>query len=248
LTPNHMLSIVWPTTVLKTFIESVSAIQEEVKIIFKQDGLFANVIDSAHVCFIGIEIPSERFDAYEVNENVVIPIEIAHLASIYKISQKNPVKMIWNEAENGGMVRFEVGGIIKSARLLSADTFSEMNMPKIEPPIKMRVKTEEYNLGVSAVADVSGLLQMCFEEGKPVMRSDGNGDSVQMTFENDVEIVEGSNDDAMTRLSVEYLKKVGKGLGDSMLVHMGNHQPLKIESKNEGCSFTWLVAPRIDNE
>ena len=83
-----MLSVIWPTNVLKTFIESVNAIQEDVKIVFKQDGLFANVIDASHVCFVGIEIPSEKFDSYEVNENVVIPIEVAQLASIYKISQK----------------------------------------------------------------------------------------------------------------------------------------------------------------
>ncbi len=243
-----MLSVIWPTNVLKTFIESVSAVQEDVKILFKQDGLFANVIDASHVCFVGIEIPSEKFDSYEVNENVVIPIEVAQLASIYKISQKQPIKMSWSEEDNGGMVRFEVGGIIKNARLLNADVVADVKeMPNISPPIKMRVKTEEYNLGVSAVADVSGLLQMCFESGKPIMRSDSQGNSVQMTFENDVEILEGSSDDAMTRLSVEYLKRVSKGLGDSMMVHMGNHQPIKIESKNEGCSFTWLVAPRIDN-
>ena len=243
-----MLSVIWPTNVLKTFIESVNAVQEDVKIVFKQDGLFANVIDASHVCFVGIEIPSEKFDSYEVNENVVIPIEVAQLTSIYKNSQKKTVKMSWNEEDNGGMVRFEVGGIIKNARLLNADVVADVKeMPNISPPIKMKVKTEEYNLGVSAVADVSGLLQMCFEDGKPIMRSDSQGNSVQMTFENDVEILEGSSDDAMTRLSVEYLKRVSKGLGDSMMVHMGNHQPIKIESKNEGCSFTWLVAPRIDN-
>lgn len=243
-----MLSVIWPTNVLKTFIESVNAVQEDVKIVFKQDGLFANVIDASHVCFVGIEIPSEKFDSYEVDENVVIPIEVAQLTSIYKISQKKPVKMSWSEEDNGGMVRFEVGGIIKNARLLNADIVADVReMPNISPPIKMRVKTEEYNLGVSAVADVSGLLQMCFEGGKPIMRSDSQGNSVQMTFENDVEIIEGSSDDVMTRLSVEYLKRVSKGLGDSMMVHMGNHQPIKIESKNEGCSFTWLVAPRIDN-
>ena len=243
-----MLSVIWPTNVLKTFIESVNAVQEDVKIVFKQDGLFANVIDASHVCFVGIEIPSEKFDSYEVNENVVIHIEVAQLTSIYKNSQKKTVKMSWNEEDNGGMVRFEVGGIIKNARLLNADVVADVKeMPNISPPIKMKVKTEEYNLGVSAVADVSGLLQMCFEDGKPIMRSDSQGNSVQMTFENDVEILEGSSDDAMTRLSVEYLKRVSKGLGDSMMVHMGNHQPIKIESKNEGCSFTWLVAPRIDN-
>ena len=50
-----MLSVIWPTNVLKTFIESVNAVQEDVKIVFKQDGLFANVIDASHVCFVGID-------------------------------------------------------------------------------------------------------------------------------------------------------------------------------------------------
>jgi DNA polymerase III sliding clamp (beta) subunit (PCNA family) len=66
-----MLSIVWPQNIIKTFIESVGAIAEECKITFKQDGLVANVIDPAYVCFIGVEIPSEKFDSYEVEGNGV---------------------------------------------------------------------------------------------------------------------------------------------------------------------------------
>ena len=82
------------------------------------------------------------------------------MTSIYKISQKKPVKMSWNEEDNGGMVRFEVGGIIKNARLLNADVVDVKEMPYIVE--QMKAKTEEYNLGVYCCR-CSGLLQMCFE-------------------------------------------------------------------------------------
>ena len=241
-----MLSVVWPHNILKTFIDSVGAISEELKITFKQDGLVAYVIDPSHVCFIGIEIPSEKFDSYEVEGNVIIPIELAKMTSILKISQKKPVKMIWGDSETDeGLVRFEVGGVIREATLLHSDVIKNVTMPEINPPIKVRIKSEEYNLGVSAVGDVGNIMQVSFESGKPMVRSDGSGDKVELTFMDEVQIVEGSEDDASTKMSVEYLKKVSKGVGDSVMMSMGENTPLRLESANQGCSLTWMIAPRI---
>jgi len=244
-----MLSIVWPQNIIKTFIESVGAIAEECKITFKQDGLVANVIDPAHVCFIGVEIPSEKFDSYEVEGNVVIPIELSKLTSILKISQKKPIKMVWGDGKtSAGMIRFEVGGIIREATLLQADAIKSVDMPSISPPIQVRLKAEEYNLGVSAVSDVGNIMKISFEDGKPIVRSDSHGDTVELTFMDDVKVIEGSDEDASTKISVEYMKRVCKGLGDSVKVSMGNNSPLRLESANQGCSLTWMVAPPITDD
>ena len=75
--------------------------------------------------------------------------------------------------------------------------------------------------------------------------SDGSGDKVELTFMDEVQIVEGSEDDASTKMSVEYLKKVSKGVGDSVMMSMGENTPLRLESANQGCSLTWMIAPRI---
>ena len=60
---------------MKTFIESVNAVQEDVKIVFKQDGLFR--MSLTHLMFALLVLKSLReVDSYEVNENVVIPLRL----------------------------------------------------------------------------------------------------------------------------------------------------------------------------
>ena len=246
--PQPMLKVVWSPDVLKTLLDSVGPLVEDCRLTFKQDGLFISVVDASHVCFISVEIPSEQFSTYEVEGNVIIPLEIAKLNAMLKLAKKNPVTMVWGDDETDkGLVRFEVGGIVREATLLHADTVKSIDAPDINPPVKFQITSDAFNLGISAISDVSDLMKIGWIEGNPLMASASKGDKVNYTITEDVEVVDGSDEDMHTLFSCEYLKRVTKGLGQHATVFIGNDYPLRVESKNNGCSMTWMLAPRIEH-
>jgi len=244
-----MLKIVWTDEILKTLLDACSPLVEDIRLTFTQDGLSVGVVDASHVCFVSITIPSELFTSYEVEGKVVIPLELAKLVAMQKLSKKQPLTMIWgDEKTDKGLVRFEVGGLVREATLLHADMVRNIDTPDINPPTKFQMKAESFILGISAISDVSDILRLGLKEGIPLMTSTSTGDSVTYTITDDVEVFESSNEEVKTQLSCTYLKHMSKGFGQHTTVFVGNDFPLRVESNNNGCSLVWMLAPRIDNQ
>ena len=243
-----MLKVTWNQPTFKSLIEAVAPLSEEIKMTFNAEGVEIRVVDYAHVCFIKAIIHPDSFTAYEVTDQVVIATEIDKLKSILKLAKKNPIVMSWGvDKEKDGLLHFEVGDVVKDVGLLQADLVKAPNEPNIELPIKVKFAKEHYKTGVEAVSDVGSIAKIGYDGKNAYMNCQGSNDRVTVTFNKGASTISDNDDKADTNFSVDYLSRILKGVGENIILEMGQSLPLRLSSESEGCSMVWMVAPRIDN-
>ena len=243
-----MLQVKWKESTFKALVEAVAPISDELKMTFNAEGVEIRDVDYAHVCFIKATIPPDEFVEYEVKDQVVIATEIAKLKSILKLAKKEPILMNWGVGkESSGLLHFEVRDVVKDVGLLQADLVKAPNEPNVTLPIKVNFDKEHYKTGVEAVSDVGSVAKIGFNGENAYMNCKGSNDKVEVTFNKGATTISSSSESADTNFSVDYLARILKGVGENITMELGQALPLRVSSETQGCSFVWMVAPRIDN-
>ena len=242
--PMAMLQVTWKQATFKALIEAIAPISDELKMTFNAEGVEIRVVDYAHVCFIKVSIHPDEFNEYEVKDQVVLATEVEKLKSILKLAKKDPILMKWDV---GGLLHFEVGDVVKDIGLLQADLVKSPNEPDVTLPIKVKFAKEHFKTGVAAVNDVGSIAKVGFNGKNAYMNCKGSNDRVEVTFNKGASTLTSTEEPSDTNFSVDYLGRILKGVGESITLEMGQSLPLRVSSESQGCSFIWMVAPRIDN-
>jgi len=235
---------------LQDKVSKVSALVDECKIHAHEDGLSIKAVDPANVGMVDLSLPKEDFASYNADEEL-LGINLVRFGDVVGMGSKSDtVSLELNEETR--KLRIDIGGLRYTLSLIDPDSIhQEPNVPELDnaeydvvgADIQQAVKAAEL------VSDHLAFRMIPAEEPVLEVSAEGDTDSVKQ------EIKRGFDTDAdsaqSSLFSLDYLTEMSKNLpkDGEVTVELGDDYPIKFGAElcEEG-EFTYLLAPRIENE
>lgn len=94
-------------TILKTIIETLAAIVDEVKFVVDKKKLLIEAMDPSKICILQLTISRENFDNYECDTKCEICLNLEDFNKILKRSSKNSVELSFHESTQKIKIKME---------------------------------------------------------------------------------------------------------------------------------------------
>lgn len=234
---------------LGQFLNLISAINGEARFNFSETGLNVRLVDNANVAMGIFSISPEGFDAYEVQEPVIIGIDIYGLL---KIIDKLDPSEICTISQNKEKTTFEAThrwfDITKNVDSIR----SEPKMIKSQFSISFLAHPKELKKDFKFCNDLSNNVEISYCPGTIVITA--MDDEGKIKFKSTYQTSSFHEFDKMSRFTLEYCIDLVSGIKykkewicEEVKVSMDQDFPLSIEGNSKGMSFRYLLAPRIES-
>lgn len=229
-----------------TFVESAA-------LNFDVDGLTLRAMDSSRVLLVNIDLPSEVFSKYDVDEPELIGIEMERFAKILKLLAKPKDTLILRKGESNHLelilrgeetLRFKIP-------LLSYVEEEDLRLPKLPHKVKAVILAKGLKKAVKAASLVSDAL--IFVGTPDALKLIAKGETTEfeatMALEDEVMLDLTVKESAKSAYGISYLIDLVKAFdqGDEVILKFAKDIPLEIEYwvRDIG-KATFLLAPRVE--
>lgn len=225
---------------------AAEAILDEIKFEADNDGLRFRGLDRSHIAFMSMNISKDYFDVFDIKTPESCIIDTSELVKVLKRSKTDDIFKFQFDEENV-TIQFE-GNARRTFKIRNIDgEYDSPMMPNIEYPCnvevnykqlqeaikdcdlyddKLRIKTLEYQIGLSAVGDL----------GEYEAKIDADGKV---------------NPNLSSVFAISWLKtffKIGN-ISESVEINMGKDMPMLLRFIDEyGLTIEFLIAPRIEED
>lgn len=247
--------------VFKPFVSAIQAVDDEAKVRITDDGLAATIVDPACVLMGDITLPASEFEAYDVQEDTVIGVNVDQLKSLVRRARKgksDELTLSIRERELSATV---------SRGYENHDVVSQGSMQLIDPDsIRQEPDIPDLDLSVSATVDArpfKDALGYAVGESEHVRLSvkgvNQHANAMYMggrtdTREESVAIDNIDCDDTAEALySADYMTailKTAASVGaDTVTVKFDDEYPVFVDMDGEGTpvSVTYILSPRVES-
>ena len=235
---------------LKEPISIISELVNEVKFKIDKDKIQLVAMDPANVAMIIFQLLSSSFVEYEVN-NEEICVNLDNLKNILKRAKSSDTLII--ELEKNKLKITIKGETTRTFNLALIDiTGNEHKVPELEFPIKITTNTMLFNEVIEDMDVVSDSVNFLLKDNKFVVNTEGNFSNAHVELIPSKEtVIKSSVNDAKSKYSLEYLKKIIKGskLSNDVMIQFDKDYPLRIDYMiKDRLSLAFLLAPRVSND
>lgn len=243
---------------LKTFTNSVN-------VMFKDDKMFIQTMDSAHVSIIELSLPSTWFDVYEIGSGVTIGLSTVliakvlstrdktqhiHITSDHVDSDKLYLNFISSETTGKNTVfdrHFEIS-------LMEMDT-DLMHIPEIDYQAEFSIPSGTFSTIVNQLQLFGDTMQINCSEDKIVLTAFGI-DTGKMTVDIPIDDLTSFaiQEDAQVNpsFSLKHIHSISaySKLAKDIEINISNDYPLKLQYSlgEENATFVFYLAPKIDDD
>ena len=240
---------------LKDSVAIISELVNEVTFNIKPDCVELIAMDPANVALVSFKLLSSAFSEYDVNgAEKKICLNLENLKQILRRSKPTDrISLILDEDKNRLNMTF-MGDTVRRFHLALLDEQeNEQKVPALDFNVKVETNSLMFNDAIEDMDIVGDSLNMKVGNEKFLVSSDGTMSSanVEITTDQETDIVNSLGEEVSAKYSIEYLKKIIKGsrLSNTVTLSLGNDYPLKIEYKVlDKLAMSFILAPRVSND
>lgn len=228
---------------LKTVLNALNVVEREGKININEDGWNTLIVDPASVMMVSLEVPSEDFLLYEIDE----PIElcVSFVETISNISSSKKGDIIHIEID-GNILKINYGKIRYEQKTMSPDLLRKLpkrpNIPQDIVNIELVTKVMEQ--AVNACDKLGDFINIDASKDQLSVWTNGSDSKLVSVV---AEIPTGKNQ-AFALFSTDYMINAMKGIKHTETFEMSLSTDIPIEIMAGVCrtgKIWYLMAPRI---
>ncbi len=236
--------------VLKTVLDAVQTLVDEVKIQVTPEGLGLKAVDPAHVAMVDLSLGKGAFVEYS-GDDLEMGIDLDKLKDILKLASSGE-EIAMEYKEDTHRLVFKIGHITRRMALVDTTNMGDPKVPNLNLPSKVTILAGELQQGIKASEAVSDHIALVATRDAFELVADGDTDQVHLNLDGDDIIKIESPEESRSLFSLDYfanMAKVVKG-GDTITLNLGTDYPVKMEFDiaNGGGHITYLLAPRIESD
>ncbi|MCW7076877.1 MAG: proliferating cell nuclear antigen (pcna) [Candidatus Syntrophoarchaeum sp.] len=240
------------TSALRSSIDALLAVVDEARFNLTPTGVSVRAVDAANVAMVSLELPDSAFDAYSVDKEVTIGLDLSKFIDLLKMG--NPDSICEMDLQDSSRLKIKMGSLKYSISLLEPSTIKrEPKIPEIELPGEVILRGSDFRQGIKASEPIGDYLVVGIET-KPkeifIMETEGDVDRVTLELDKDdlfsISVV--GEDAVRSMFSIEYLKEISKvtSAADEVKLKIGKDFPIDISFAVGDASVRYLLAPRIE--
>jgi proliferating cell nuclear antigen len=235
---------------LRSIIDAVDPLVDEVKVRFAKDGLSLKAVDPAHVAMVELTLGKGAFDEYKGDEGE-FGADLEKLKDILKLaSSDDEVQLKLDTTNNKLEVR--IGNLTRRMSLVDVSGMTDPKVPKLELPAMVTLSVSELERGIKASEAVSDHVALSTTPEAFELSAEGDTDTVNLRLEKAMLGALKSQDKVRSLFSLDYFSNMVKAAksSHSLTIHLGSDYPVRLEfeiAKGNG-RVTYLLAPRIESE
>ena len=245
-----MIECVLESNIFKTILKGAICLVSEMRFRFTEEGLHARAVDPANIALVIIDIPSDSFEAYKINENeVVIGVDVNRLFDISKSFKSGEFVDIFTEDSK---LTVRCGKIKYSMDLIDpAAIRKEPKIPSLELPAKIVLDAGDFKKALEFAWKVADVVELRSGEDGFFIEAEGDIDSIQYGV-GDAEAMELNKAEAKSMFGLDYLREFCKiaGNGDLLTIRLGTNYPARFafDVCDGRAKVEYVLAPRIEAE
>lgn len=245
-----MIDLIMDGNMLKAITRAMAALVSEARWHFKEEGLHSRAVDPANVAMVIVDVSRENMEAYSIDEETVVGVDVNRIYDIAKSIKKNELVELQVEDETRLKVKF--GSVEYRVTLIDpAAIRKEPKIPQLDLPAKIVLDAGEFKKAITAADKISD--HVVFRSDETGFYIEAEGDVDKITFHmSDAELIEFNKAEARSMFSIEYLKEFCKvaGSGDLLTVQLGTNYPVRLvfDVADGKVRVEYILAPRIEAE
>ncbi|MCQ2055986.1 MAG: DNA polymerase sliding clamp [archaeon] len=234
--------------VMKSLVNVVSPITDEVKLTVKPEGVNLVAVDPSHVCMIELVLDKGTFESYEANETEM-GIDLDKIKSILKLSSSGEVIAV-NQDEERKKLIFKIGNITRHMSLVDTSTMSTPKIPTLNLTSYVEIYASELQKGIKASDNISDHVTFIADKNSFELLCEGDTDSASLRLD-DSSISISVDKKIHSMFPLDYLGLMIKALPpDAMLkLELDTDFPVRMTFSlvDGNARVTYLLAPRIES-
>lgn len=216
---------------------------EEIKFELDTDGMRFRGLDKSHIAFLSMNISSDYFDVFSIEEPCSCIVDTQELLKVLKRA-KNTDKLIFSFNNSELKLQF-IGEARRTFKIRQVDMeYDAPPRPDIRYPISYDITYKQLIDGVKDAELYNDKVTLQTNGDELSLISDGNFGE----YNSKISLLENVGEYSST-FSIAWLNKIFKinGLSDIITVNMGDDMPLLLEFEDDlGLKVEFLLAPRIE--
>lgn len=242
------LKFVATQQVMKTIIDAVSCLENDVKIDFNPDGLKIKTVDPANVAMVNVVCGREAFETFEA-ETGMIAVDLGKLRDLV-VGKDNVTIALDDETK---ALKIGVGRAAFMMSLIDPTSLrKEPKLPDLDLPAAFGMPGQEFLWAINSAEKVSDHVTLEQNETKFIFSCRGDIDAFRMAIPlSEAKGTIARANEARSVFSLDYLKDIAKvgAKAEVVTVCLGVDYPCEVlMSVGTGISIKYMVAPRIETE
>ena len=261
-----------------SLFQHIHLFTEQVNLLFEEDRVFMQTMDTAHVSILELTIPKEWFSLYENKHSIQIGLNTKHLYTILNIREENQhIILSYNEETDYLFIDFVNGGDNALAPTTPAPatptvvaskdgnkhnkTFEiplcnveneTMNIPEREYEVEFAMSSVSFFKNIQQLKKFGDNIDMFLNEEKIIMSSEKECKMnviIGVDDLNEFSINEGVDIKISFSLKQLYNICLYNGLSKEVIILVSKNYPLKIIHRClDGLVFLFYLAPKMTDD
>lgn len=245
-----MFSAVIKSDSLKSLINVISTLIDEVKFTISPEGLSLKAVDPAHVAMVEISLGKGAFEQYEADDTE-IGIDIDKVKDVLRLAGSGDVIRMEQDEERGRLI-FKVGNITRRMNLIDTANLNDPRVPNLELPASVTVPVVELQKGIKASESISDHVALLADRDVFELHCEGDTDSVDLVMGPSANVQIDAEERVTSMFPLDYFSNIIRAVpSDVMLrIELGTDFPVKINFElADGKGYVrYLLAPRIEKD
>ena len=229
---------------IKKFFKGLIKVYDEAVFFFDNDGLKVRCVDPANVLMVIATIPRDASEAYVVDGEVKVGVDLKRINEILKIAgNKDNVEL----TTDGEKITLRFRSIEYEISAISPDAIREPpKIPELDLNAVAVVDGEEFKKAINFAEKVADFITFVSDETGFYLECKGDVDA----FKASLDTIEHNKENARSMYSLEYLKELVGILGKSstVKVRLSNDCPTWLTFDIDGLIVEYILAPRIEEQ
>jgi len=245
-----MIDAIVTGEVLKTITKAMVALVSEAKFHFTEDGFHSRAVDPANVAMVIVDVPSDSFEVYKVDNDTTIGVDVNRIYDISKSIKSG--ELVELKTIDDSTLKIKFGSVEYSVALIDPSAIrKEPKVPQLDLPAKIVLSAGEFKKAITAADKISDHVVFKTDENGFYIEAEGDVDKITF-YMSEAELIEFNKQPARSMFSIEYLKEFVKvaGSGDLLTIYLGVDYPVRLQFEVAGgkVRVEYILAPRIEAE
>lgn len=241
--------------------QHIKLFSEHINIIFKEEYLYVQAMDSSRVSIVEIKLVSSWFDEYKYTEDMVVGINTVLFYKILNSRDKNQMIQIeYSKEEEKIFIHFTSNDSREFDKHFEFSTIEideeMMNIPDVDYPVEFSLISSNFSTIINQLQNFGDNIDISCSEDK-ISLSSSSLDQGKMNAEikiNDLtEFSINENETINASFSLKMLHKIClyNKLSEEVFVKLSCDFPMKISYKllnDEKSSMVFYLAPKVNDE
>lgn len=255
----------------KQLLDSMKDIVNDVNVNITADGLSMRAMDSGHVAFVCLDIPSQDFDVYECAQETTLGLNIQNMCTIFKCLQGESKVHLSQDEDNENVLTIQFKGETQNADFclnLMVIESDDVEIPEMDSVATLSVSASSFQKSITNLSHIGDTCVFTIAERKCEVSTKGDIGTAKLWLcdlpnlgvpeskegDDEDEDDEAKENDKIVKaqsFSMKYLGLFSKAssLSSQVVLEMYEEFPMRLKYKFGNASkLSYYIAPKIDED